>query len=197
MLKNCNKKVLALGTAGAMALLLVVLLAVFSGKPAENINPSDSTNRTQVTDNATDPVPVPPNTIPKEDDTQNGEQGEGPEQNQTTEDPAISENPGGENGETTPSGKTTTPPEGQGTTNQLKIGQVKKLNGTVSGTEITLTWDKVANATGYEVQVKINEASYVSVGQAITNSITLNGFEPGSEVWIKVRAYNTTMSATT
>ena len=196
MLDERKKRILIWGALGAV-MLIIVLLAVLCGNPAEDTDLGNSSTPPQITDDVTDPITIPPNNVPKEDDNQDGEQDKKPAHSQNPEESngQVNEETTGENGQGT-SSDGTTHTEGQGNKKPVKVGKVNNLNGTVDGTTITLTWDKVDNATGYEIQVRLNEKDYVSVGQAITNNTTLNGFMPETEVWVKVRAYNTTMSAT-
>ena len=192
MLDERKKRILIWGALGAV-MLIIVLLAVLCGNPAEDTDLGNSSTPPQITDDVTDPITIPPNNVPKEDDNQDGEQDKKPAHSQNPEESngQVNEETTGENGQGT-SSDGTTHTEGQGNKKPVKVGKVNNLNGTVDGTTITLTWDKVDNATGYEIQVRLNEKDYVSVGQAITNNTTLNGFMPETEVWVKVRAYNTT-----
>ena len=193
MLDERKKRILIWGALGAV-MLIIVLLAVLCGNPAEDTDLGNSSTPPQITDDVTDPITIPPNNVPKEDDNQDGEQDKKPAHSQNPEESngQVNEETTGENGQGT-SSDGTTHTEGQGNKKPVKVGKVNNLNGTVDGTTITLTWDKVDNATGYEIQVRLNEKDYVSVGQAITNNTTLNGFMPETEVWVKVRAYNTTI----
>ena len=69
-----------------------------------------------------------------------------------------------------------------------ELDRVANLKSSMNGDKATLTWNKVANADGYEVLVQIagyREATYT----VSNNKITLTGFTAGYTYKTKVRAY--------
>ena len=69
-----------------------------------------------------------------------------------------------------------------------ELDRVTNLKSSMNGDKATLTWNKVANADGYEVLVQIagyREATYT----VSNNKITLTGFTAGYTYKTKVRAY--------
>lgn len=68
------------------------------------------------------------------------------------------------------------------------IGTVTNLVSTVTGTETKLTWDKVANASKYEVFINIPGRGYISLGTTSKDSVKVINLSKGVTYKIKVRA---------
>ena len=73
----------------------------------------------------------------------------------------------------------------------ISISQVKNVKYSSSEIgKITSTWDKVANATGYEIYIyRGKEKGFQYCTSSTTNSKLMKGFSPNVSYIIKVRAY--------
>lgn len=75
--------------------------------------------------------------------------------------------------------------------NNVSLGQVTNLTVTnVTGSQATLTWNRVNNATSYEIYVKVGNGSYQSLGAVQSNSVRINKLQAGTIYVVKVRALN-------
>ena len=78
------------------------------------------------------------------------------------------------------------------------LGKVTNLKLTsVTETTAKFTWNKVSNATGYEVYVRTVNGSYEKIGNATNNNVTINSLTEGTTYYIKVRAFRTVNGTTT
>ena len=59
----------------------------------------------------------------------------------------------------------------------------------MQGEKAYLEWDKVSNATGYEVHIKIPGKGYVYAGDASKNRVTIIGLTEDEQYSAKVRGY--------
>ncbi len=82
-----------------------------------------------------------------------------------------------------------------GETDKVTVGKVSNLKGTVDGTTITLTWDKVEGSNiSYEVYMKEDGGTYSLVQTVKTNSATIStGIKAGHSYTFKVIAFTTTV----
>lgn len=66
---------------------------------------------------------------------------------------------------------------------------VKNLKVTVSNKQAKLTWDKVDNASGYDVYFNVPGQGYISIGSVETTSVVVSGFTPEYTYYAKILAY--------
>ena len=77
-----------------------------------------------------------------------------------------------------------------GTVTNLKVG-------TVTETTAKLTWNKVTNATGYEVYIRTATGSYEKIGNTTNTNVTILGLTEGTTYYVKIRAFRIVNGTTT
>ena len=60
----------------------------------------------------------------------------------------------------------------------------------MQGEKAYLEWDKITDATGYEVYINIPGRGYVYAGDASKNRVTIIGLTEDEEYFAKVRGYS-------
>lgn len=81
-------------------------------------------------------------------------------------------------------------------TEEVKVLKVENLNISQSGDYISLSWTKVPNATGYEIDIGIPGFGYMNIGTAFSNNVFIKGGKIGQTYELRVRAYNNANGAT-
>ncbi len=66
---------------------------------------------------------------------------------------------------------------------------VTNLKVSINNKQAYLTWDKVNNASGYDVYFNVPGQGYMSIGSVDTNSAYVSGFTPGYTYYAKILAY--------
>ena len=70
------------------------------------------------------------------------------------------------------------------------LSTAKDLTIEMQGEKAYLEWDKITDATGYEVYINIPGRGYVYAGDASKNRVTIIGLTEDEEYFAKVRGYS-------
>ena len=71
------------------------------------------------------------------------------------------------------------------------VDKVRNLKTTInSSSKVTLNWNDVSNADGYEIYINISNRGYLKLGTVKDNRAVVTGFEKGVDYSVRVRAYS-------